>query len=257
MDERYSTQSLLVLRKLTRAMAEAIRARVGEHVKTVSPLLRAESVLGSHIQGGHHEFVRKADQAFKELQAMYDAIAPTAPFNLRHELTPPLTLANLPLELTAVDYVHDARAGTDARRLLVRSPLTWILHYQGFAPHRFGELMNPKLRADDAQRFILAYLTLHLAFKYQPGIAALFEALHFPVTATTIPTLGALPIMQIGMSVRTERPPDEVMLQTAELTGVDAFEEVVRLDDVDGLRDPLKEELLQIVENGGLAVAAQ
>jgi hypothetical protein len=37
-----------------------------------------------------------------------------------------------------------------------------------------------------------------------------------------------------------------VILQSAELTGMDAFEEVVNVDDLSKLRDPLKERLLEI-----------
>ena len=43
------------------------------------------------------------------------------------------------------------------------------------------------------------------------------------------------------------RSPDEVVLQTAELTGVDAFEEVVNVDDIARIGDPFKEKLLELV----------
>jgi len=46
--------------------------------------------------------------------------------------------------------------------------------------------------------------------------------------------------------VSTRRPSDQVILQSAELTGMDAFEEVVNVPDLAQLRDPLKERLLDV-----------
>ena len=43
------------------------------------------------------------------------------------------------------------------------------------------------------------------------------------------------------------RPSDDVVLESAELTGMDAFEEVVNVDDISRLKDSLKERLLEIV----------
>jgi hypothetical protein len=37
-----------------------------------------------------------------------------------------------------------------------------------------------------------------------------------------------------------------VIIQSAELTGMDAFEEVVRIEDLSALRDPLKDRLIEI-----------
>ncbi len=42
------------------------------------------------------------------------------------------------------------------------------------------------------------------------------------------------------------RPSDAVVVESAELTGMDAFEEVVNVDDIARLQDPFKERLLEI-----------
>jgi hypothetical protein len=52
--------------------------------------------------------------------------------------------------------------------------------------------------------------------------------------------------VRIGTSVSTFRPSDSLLVQSAELTGVDAFEEVVKVSDLTGLRDTFKERLLEI-----------
>jgi hypothetical protein len=47
--------------------------------------------------------------------------------------------------------------------------------------------------------------------------------------------------------IETERPSDAVVLESAELTGMDAFEEVVRVEDVSRLPTPFKTRLVEIV----------
>ena len=44
------------------------------------------------------------------------------------------------------------------------------------------------------------------------------------------------------------RPPDEVLIESTEVSGMNAFEEIVQLEDVEKLRDPLKEQLLAITK---------
>ena len=55
MNGRDSLESLLVLRKLTRAIAEAVRAQMTEYLTTLAPLLWPRMVLGDYIQGGSKE----------------------------------------------------------------------------------------------------------------------------------------------------------------------------------------------------------
>jgi hypothetical protein len=247
MDRRDSTQSLLVLRKLTRAIADVVRAQMTEYLSTLAPLLRPKMVFGDYIEDGTKESTRRSEKAFKELQALYDAVAGTKPFNLPRELSLPLRLSGSGLEITAVDTPRAVQAGSDTRTIMVRSPLTWTLTYGGYAPTRLPELLKAKLRpGDELGQFVLSYLLMHVVLNNSPGLMQMFEALHFPITTTSLPEFGPLPITRISVSVSTTRPSDDVMLETAELTGMDAFEEVVNVADLAQLRDPLKERLLEI-----------
>jgi hypothetical protein len=247
MSEPYSTQSLLALRKLTRAVAETVRTQIADYLATLAPLLRPEVVFGGHVQVGQKENMRRADQALKDLQALYDVIAPNKPFSLRRELTPPFALAGLSIEMTPVEYVHTMPSGPDTKRIVVRSPLMWTLNYSGFAPSRLAELIDPKVRGEELQRFIVSYLVLHLVLKNQPGVTRMLDALHCPISTSTTPEFGDLPMTRIGIGIATERPPDAIVLESAELSGVNAFEEVVQLDDIARLQDPLKDRLMDIV----------
>ncbi len=246
MSERDSIQSLLVLRKLTRAISDAVRTQISEHLTTLAPLFRPQTVLGDHIVGGVKESTRRAEQALKEVLALYEAVAPARPFNLRRELTPPFNFSAPGLEITPVDYVHVVQSGADSRRIRVRCPLVWTMSYAGFAPTRLPDLLDQKVRGEELQRFILAHLLLHAVVSQQKGVTNILEGLHFPVVSTKVAEYGELPVTRIGVGISTERPSDDVVLQSAELTGMDAFEEVVNVDDISKLRIPFRDRLLDL-----------
>jgi hypothetical protein len=250
MDRRDSTQSLLVLRKLTRAIADVVRAQMTEHLSTLAPLLRPKMVFGDYIEDGTKESTRRSEKAFKELQALYETVAGTKPFNLPRELSPPLRLSGTGLEITAVDTPRAVQAGSETRTIMVRSPLTWTLTYGGYAPTRLPDLLKAKLRpGEELGQFVLSYLLMHVVLNNSPGLMQMFEALHFPITTNTLPEFGPLPITRISVAISTSRPSDAVILESAELTGMDAFEEVVNVADLAQLRDPLKERLLEIARH--------
>src|SRR5262249_49861337 len=243
MSNRDNIQSLLALRKLTRAITDAVRVQMTEYLKTLTPLMRPQAVLGEYVQGGHKEAARRADKAFKDLQTLYETVAPAKPFHLQRELNPPLDFPRVGLEITPLDYVHVAEPGS--RKIKVRCPLTWVLTYTDFPPTKLQDLLASKGRdATELQRFVISYLVLHLLTTQDPALMQIFDALHFPITASKAPEFGELPVTRIGIPVKTIRPSDAVVIESAELTGMDAFEEVVNVDDVKAMSDPFKERLL-------------
>jgi hypothetical protein len=247
MDGRDSTQSLLVLRKLTRAIADLVRAQMTEHLATLAPLLRPKMVLGDYVEDGTKESIRRSDKAFKELQALYEKVSTAKPFNLPRELTLPLRLVGSGLEITPVDTAHVIKSGSDTRTIMVRSPLTWTLTYSGYPPTRLPDLLKVKLQTgDDLTQLVVSYLLMHVVTTNSPGLMSVFDALHFPISTTTMAEFGPLPITRIGVDITTRRPSDDVILQSAELTGMDAFEEVVNVRDLSHLRDPLRDRLLEL-----------
>jgi hypothetical protein len=240
-------QTLLVLRKLTRTIADTLRTQMVEYLATLTPLLRPKTVLGDYIQGGQKEPARRADKAFKELQALYERVATAKPFNLPRELTPPIDIPVQSLEITPLDYTHVARTESETKTLTVRSPLTWIVSYTGFPPARMLELLAGKTRSNELQQCVLSYLAIHVVFANQTGVTQILDALHFPVSTGKSPEFGELPLTRISAAVSTARASDDMIIQSAELTGMDAFEEVVSVQDIPALGDPMKDRLLEIV----------
>ena len=128
-------------------------------------------------------------------------------------------------------------------------PLKWILAYAGLSPTRLRDLLaakNPDV--PQIKNIILHALVLDTVLTKQPGLLAVFEALRFPVVTEKLPGLGELPVTCISSSVRTVRPPDDVLIESTEISGLNAFEEVVNAEDIEGMTDPFRDKLLEVIK---------
>lgn len=250
MEERFDIQKLLALRKVTRSVSDLLRAQLKEHLTTLAPLLRPKAVLGDYIQSTAKESARGGEKAFRELQGAYETIAPAKPYNLTKDLRLPIEIASSTLEMTPMEYTHQARTGGESKSVQITSPLKWVLNYSGFSLHRLRELLADRNRkSDDVREFLLHYLILNTVMNSQTGVTAILAALHFPVSTDRLPEFGDLPITYISSSISTMRPPDEVIIESTEISGSNAFEEVIVREDVPAMRDPLKERLSELVGN--------
>ncbi len=252
MDENYSLQRLLTLRKLTRSVTDLLRGQMKEYLVTVAPLLRPKTVLGEYIKSNVRDVVPAANVAFKELQTLYETIATAKPFMLTKELDSSIDILNTTIEITPMEYVHEATAENHMKAITVTSSLKYVVSYSGYAPAKLKELMADRYRtAEKVQEFILHVLALHVTLTRQPGLAQMFEALHFPLTTIKIPEFGELPITCVSSAISTLRPPDGVLIESTEFSGRDAFEEVINVEDIVKLRDPLKEQLIELAKAQG------
>jgi hypothetical protein len=262
MENGYSIKKLLVLRKLTRAVADLLHGQMREYLATLTPLLRPRAVLGHLVEGGGKETVHGADKALAELQTLYETLSASKPFNLRKELKQPLEIAGTTLETTPLEYAYVAQAEGTTKTVTITSPLTWVLSYAGlapgrviqvgFTPKRFREVLAERgLSKDELQQFLVHYLVMHVVATRQVGVAKILDALHFPLGARTAAEFGTLPLTTIASAITTVRPPDGVIIESTEISGTSAFEEVVNLDEIARLDDPLKRRLIELVRSHG------
>ena len=257
MDERYSTKRLLALRKLTRAAADLLRGQLKEYLGTLAPLFRPRAVLGDHVKGAVKETVRGADAALKELQTLHEAVAAVRPFGLPRELAAPLEPLAAGLEIAADEYGHAAKTDGQTKTVTMTTPLRWVLSYAGHGPKRLRELLaDPDRTGNELRDTVLHTLVLHLVVTRQPGLGLLFEALRFPVSAGKLPGLGELPITFLTAAVPTVRPPDDVIVESTEISGTDAFEELIDLDELARLRDPMLAQLQELARAHGVELPA-
>jgi hypothetical protein len=250
MDERYSLKGLRTLRKLTHAVANALKAELKEHLGTVSLLLRPRTVLGDFIDSSVKGEVKGSEVAFRELRLKYEGVAGARPYGLPKELNPPVEIVSSTPELTPLEYPYIAKAGGESKTITVAQPLKWILSYSGLAPIRLRDLLSARIPdASQVKELLVHTLVLDTVITKQPGLVSVFEALRFPFAAEKLPGLGELPVTCITSSVTTVRPPDEVIIESTEISGLDAFEEVINLDAIEGMKDPFRERLLEVIRS--------
>ena len=251
-DSVYTTKRLLSLRKLTRAVGELLRSQLKDHLGLLTHCFRPKAFFGEYAEGAK-DYVKGAETNFKELQSTYESICGTRPYNLPKEFKTPLVLAGSLPEITPYEYVHEAKADGQAKPISVSTPLKFTLNYAGFSPKRLRELLaGPP--GGDVQEFVLQTLVFNIVLSRQPAIAKLFEALRFSLTMSKIPGLGDLQFPFLTVGVPTVLPPDDVVIESTEISGTNAFEEVVNLDALAKLVDPFKDRLLELAKQHGEAV---
>jgi len=249
MAETLNTQRLLELRKLTRSVADLLRGELKQILATLMPLLEPRTLLGHYVQGAPKDPVRGGDRVFKELIGAYEGVAGSRPFSLPRDLKAPIPVDSSALEFAPFEYPHPAKGRRGGKTVRITSPLQWVVSYSGFTPDRLKEALGA---GDSSGATILEQvlhpLLLHVAFQ-QKGVAPLFEALRFPVSTRHLPELGNLPITVVSAAIPTMRPPDETIIESTEVSGSNAFEEVVELSAVREVKDPLRDKLLAALES--------
>jgi hypothetical protein len=256
-DEPFSTKRIIALRKLTRAVAGHLTALLREYLEAIGPQLRPRAVLGDYVEGVREQ-VRGGEAAFKDVQTLYEKVGGPRKFDFARELEKPIELGNSALEITPVEYSHIARVGKETKTVLITAPLRWTLTYEGFSTKQFEKLRGDTTRTSGREifDFYLHYIVLSIVANHQPRLMRLLDTLHFPVSSGTRSDLGELPLTFISSKISTLRPPDEVIIENTEISGVNVFEEVVNVEDLLKLRDPLQLKLLELAQTHGMAPAA-
>jgi hypothetical protein len=252
MGEPVTIERVQTLRRLTRTVTDVLRDQLLSYLSTLGVLFRPSRVLGQFIHGSEKEPAKAADQAFKGMQREYDMVARAKPFTLTRELRSPIDLSSVMLDLHPVEYPYTVQAGGESRIVTVRSPLKWTLSYSGHGPGVLPELLGRRTGAnEELYHWLVHQLTLHAVVSNQPGLSEVLDRLHFPISSATEPVSGPLKLTRIASPLSTIRPPDDVILQSVELSGMDAFEEVINVSDIPRMIDPLREKLVELAITHG------
>jgi hypothetical protein len=112
---------------------------------------------------------------------------------------------------------------------------------------------NPKtVVANELPECVLHFLVVHFTLAHRPGVRQILEALRFPLRTGTVEEFGALPLTYIECPISSHRPADAVMTESTELSGNAVFEELIAVEQIAALEDPLRTQLTAIVkEHGG------
>ncbi|MET0051848.1 MAG: hypothetical protein ABW095_12315 [Candidatus Thiodiazotropha sp.] len=256
MTQTFDIPRLIELRKLTRSISENLQSQLKSYLATLSPLFSPMPLLGEHVRGGTKSVVKGAEKNFQELRSRYHAIARQAPYSLDTELSSQLDVFAATPTLTPVEYAYTADQNGQATQLSVTSPLKWVLAYPETQPKKLLELLkgNRSQVRDELSHVLLQCLTLNLVLEKQPGLTSLLSDLRFSIETIQMDGLGTLPIVLVSCPIATLLPPDDIIVQSTEISGIPSFEEIVNIDDIRSLSDPLRERILEITRESSAEI---
>jgi hypothetical protein len=234
---------LAQLRAKTEAVAKLLRERLSAQLETLRPVLAPRRLLGRHVRSGAREEVPGAERAFTRLRERY-AQTCGRPFTLPKELDDePLSIEPL-VDLHPFEYPHTLEG--DGRVIAITNPLRWVIGYRaGYSLSQLeGALANrASLRPSDAKQFLLNALALELLLETFPEISELFRELRYEVAIEKRAHLGELPLVTLRSALPAFRPADDLIAKATQFSGVPAFIELIDLDAVTRLVDPLRERI--------------
>jgi hypothetical protein len=250
MTESFDIPRLIELRKLTRSISEHIETQLKAYLATLAPLFSPLPILGEYARGGSKSPVKGAERAFQDLKHRFHTIIKQPPFSLDNELTSPLDVFSATPMLTHVEYAYSADKEERSSNLKVTSPLKWILSYPDMSPKKLRELLlgNRNQLRDELSHTLLQCLTLNLVLEKQPGLIEILHNLRFQTETIQLEGLGAIPFLLISCPVTTHLPPDEIIIQNTEISGIPSFEEIINIDDIRNMSDPLRDNILSITQ---------
>lgn len=256
MEHEIDIPRLIVLRKLTTALSDHFERQLSGYLANLASMLNPRAYLGEYIRG-EKQVVKGAELTFQELQKLYQSVAAAAPFRTSTEIKSPIDVFGAMPEISPASYVYKP-TGSD-KKITIRSPLKWVLSYKGQGPRRLRELivMHAQGGGSELQEALLHGLIMRIITSKQPGIAPILEALRFFITSNTVEEFGRLPLTYISAPLSTIRPPDEIIIQSTEISGANTFDEVVNIDDIVRLSDPIAVQIKTIVQDHAGALFAE
>ena len=248
MTESFDIPRLIELRKLTRSVSERIETQLETYLATLAPLFSPLSLLGEHIRGGSKSPLKGAEKNYQNLKSRYQAVAGQKPFSLDTDLSSPLDVFAATPTLTAVEYPYTAANDGKTAELTVTSPLKWVLSYPEMTPKKLQDLLkgNRNQIRDELSHALLQCLTLNLVLEARPGLTTILNDLRFQLETTHREELGELPVILISCAISTRLPPDDVIIQNTEISGIPSFEEIINIEDIRNMSDPLRQNMLSV-----------
>ncbi|MGA2261222.1 MAG: hypothetical protein ABSH28_07295 [Acidobacteriota bacterium] len=253
MTEELSIGRLLFLRKVTRAVSDYLVSELKGHLSTISPLLRPRRLLGDYIESGSPEQVVDADKNFAVLNEIYSKAA-GKPFDLPRPLRPPLKPVGLAIEVYPWEFRQEIRADGVGNTVTITSPVRYVISYaSGLSLSRLrqGVAGKEEQKKEDIREFVIRCCLMNTMLNRNPGIINLFRALRWEVSTETSPDLGGLPLTTLTAPLQAMLPPDKLILESTEMSGMPLFEEVIDVNTISQISDPLAQRVTNIMKAVG------
>ena len=241
-------KEFLQLRQSTDRLAAALTQRLEDHLTTVRPLFTPRKLLGTYIKSASPEEVNGSDRAFARLQEQYGTIC-EEPFKLPKKLPTPLPAISNILESTPYQYML-ALGGDTTKEVRITAPTRFIVSFQSECPlSRLRAMLSGAegRQPDDMRQAILSHLVLVLFLEQFPALASLLTDLRYTVEIEKFADLGGLPAVILTAPLETFLPPDDFITEITQLSGIPAFQEIIGVDAVKNIPDPLQDTLQELV----------
>jgi hypothetical protein len=235
-------QELPAHRKRTETISQDLQQRLTFYLDTLKPLFSPERFLARHV-GGKTD-VLGADKAVTQIIQAYREVA-GKPLELPREFEPDwLATTGSRLELHRHEYIHEATSSNVVKPIRITSPLRWIVTFgSAVTPFQALQIILGKERGPNngLRQFVVNALVMQLVLTRNPGFVDLFNDLRFELRTEQFSESGKLPFATITSCLPSFRPADDLILAATEFSGVPAFIELIDIDAVEQLRDPLKQ----------------
>lgn len=235
-------QELPDVRRRTEGTAKLLLEQLTQHLEVLSPLLSPERLLGKAV--GAKVDPPGTETALAELNRKYKEFV-QKPFELPSELDHQwLTLIGNRLKLCQWEYLH--KAGDAAEAITMTSTVRWILTYgSNYSVAQAKSALSGKepRRVEYLRQFVVNALVMNLVIAKNPGLVRLFADLRYEIKTAFSPDLGQLPLVTINSCLPSFRPADDLILAATGFSGVPAFIELLDLDAVRNIKDPLRQRI--------------
>lgn len=243
-------EQFMTLRQSTEKIVGALGKRLKAHLEVLKPLFMPRKLLGTFVKSAAVDEITGSDKAFAELQKTYAAVC-EKPFGLPKKLPAPLAPISGQLDATPFKYTVYPGESKD-KATTITAAARWILSYRSECPYNRLKAMisgAENRQADDMKQSLIDHLALVVFLKKFPALKQLLNDLRYGVEVVTLEDLGGLPVVTLSASIDTFLPSNDFILQVTQLSGIPAFQEIVDLEAIENLPDPLKNELLMAIEN--------
>lgn len=249
---------LLRLHAVTRDVSAAVQKQLKAHLETLAPLFRPRRLLGDYMEGAGREPVVGSERTWAELQDLYRKVAVKI-FDLRPELPNPLPSIASQFALYEWEYPHGVQTERGWQTIRVTNPLTWVVSYSSpLSPGVLRQQLAEGSRQKDPEAvrsFVLHACVLGLMFQKYPALGDLLTALRYRVETRTVREFGDLPLLTISAPFATLRPADDLVVKAAGFAGGSTFAEVLDIEAIRQLRDPVRDEAARLLRQHGEELA--
>lgn len=241
-------QELTELRRKTEVVSKFLQEQLTAHLETLRPIVSPERLFGKYVGAKGDAVI--ADRAFAQLQQNYKPFSPR-PFDVPSEFDEHwLSLVGNRVALYPWEYTHEAKTDRETKTISMASPVRWVVSFTSgysLSQVRQGLAGKGERRAEHVRQFVVNALVTQATFSHASGLAALFTDLRYQVQIDYAPDLPKLPLTTISFGLPSFRPADDLILSATSFSGIPAFIELIDVDALARLQDPLKARLQELV----------